>query len=267
MSWKDRFPKENRYFETKNGILYNQDCLEMSREFPNGVFDLIIADPPYLVTKEYWDKKEVVNSFLVNELFYLAKECASLYVWCGIGEKSQSLIRWFPLFSEKWYFKDLITWKKQRGIGMRKGWLYTREEIMWFVKNNKKFIWRKEYQYLDGIRRKRDYNGFIRESNKGYFCKNIYKRITNIWDDFTEQGKDVLGIKTHFTSKPLKAIERILKVHTFENNLILDPFAGSGTTLVACEKLNRRWIGIELNSDYCEISKQRILKIMEVQNV
>jgi len=50
------------------------------------------------------------------------------------------LIRWFPIFNEKWYFKDLITWKKQRGMGMRKGWLYTREEIMWFVKDNKKFI-------------------------------------------------------------------------------------------------------------------------------
>jgi len=45
-----------------------------------------------------------------------------------------------------------------------------------------------------------------------------------------------------------------------ENDLVLDSFLGSGTTAVACEQLNRRWIGIEINPEYCEITKQRILK-------
>ena len=73
--------------------------------------DLIIIDPPYLTTNEKWDKDEVINEELSKQLFRIAKDSCSLYVWCGIGEKSQSLIRWFPIFQNDWHFKDLITWK------------------------------------------------------------------------------------------------------------------------------------------------------------
>ena len=74
------------------------DCLKVLPKIPNESVDLIILDPPYLTTKEQWDKKEIVNDELSNELFRVAKNSCSLYVWCGIGEKSQSLIRWFPIF-------------------------------------------------------------------------------------------------------------------------------------------------------------------------
>jgi DNA modification methylase len=97
------------------------DCASFLKNIPDQYVDLIIIDPPYMTTKENWDKKEVVNEELSKELFRIAKQSCSLYVWCGIGEKSQSLIRWFPIFKNDWFFKDLITWKKQRGIGMRKG--------------------------------------------------------------------------------------------------------------------------------------------------
>ena len=93
--------------------------------------DLIIIDPPYEnVLKANWDKQQTFDDEFVCLLHAVLKDTGSIYVWCGIGEKSQSLIRWFPMLSKYFYFRDLITWKKQRGIGMRKGWLYTREEIM-----------------------------------------------------------------------------------------------------------------------------------------
>ena len=217
--------------------------------------DLIIIDPPYLTTKEKWDNKEEVNLELSKQLFRIAKDNCSLYVWCGIGEKSQSLIRWFPMFSEQWFFKDLITWKKQRGIGMRKGWLYTREELMWFVKDNKQFIWNKENQYSEE-RRKRDGGKDIIKVSQNAFCKSLYKRWTNVWDDFTEQGADVLGKKYHFTPKPKKAIERIILAHTKEGDMILDCFLGSGTTMQVCNELNRNCIGIEKDLEYYEYCRQ-----------
>jgi len=263
MNWKDLFPKENRYFETDNGILYCGDCLEVTKLILKKSIDLIIIDPPYLTTKEKWDKKEVVDEQLSKELFKVAKDSGSLYVWCGIGEKSQSLIRWFPIFNKDWYFKDLITWKKSRGIGMRKGWLYTREEIMWFVKNNKKFIWNKEMQYSNKKRKK---YGFYKDGKSMQErMKSLYKRFTNVWTDIFEvtfyNCKEFRNYrKLHFTPKPLKAIERIIKLHTKENDLVLDCFIGSGTVGVACERLNRRWIGIEKEEKYCKISKNRIIK-------
>ncbi len=230
--------------------LYNDDCFNILPTISDNSIDLIIIDPPYLTTNEKWDKEEVVNSQLSNELFRIAKDSCSLYIWCGIGEKSQSLIRWFPIFNEKWYFKDLITWKKQRGIGMKKGWLYTREEIMWFVKDNKKFIWNKEEQY-----NKKEKNQFTKGFS-GYECISKFKRFSNVWADISE----ILGDKQikHYTPKPLEAIERIIKVHTQENDTILDPFMGSGTTGIVCKNLGRNFIGIELDKQIFDQAEKRI---------
>lgn len=216
--------------------------------------DLIILDPPYLTTNEKWDKEEIIDSDFSKELFRVGKNSSSLYAWCGIGEKSQSLIRWFPIFKELWHFKDLITWKKQRGIGMRKGWLYTREELLWFVKDNSQFVWNKENQYSNVKREKSNY-GYILSNGKSAdsYIKSEYKRFTNVWDDISETSFNTSKngkINVHFTPKPEKAIERIILAHTKEGDLIFDPFLGSGTTITVCKRLNRRLIGIELDENY-----------------
>lgn len=234
-----------------NGIWEN----ELPKIDDNAV-DLIIIDPPYLTTSEKWDKEECVNSQLSKELFRIAKDNCSLYIWCGIGEKSQSLIRWFPIFNQDWYFKDLITWKKQRGIGMRKGWLYTREELMWFVKDNKKFVWNIDEQYGEERRKRDGGKNIIKISQSGKYAKSLYKRLSNVWDDISETTFDVKNIKPHFTPKPIKAIERIILSCTREDDTILDCFLGSGTTMQACNKLHRNCIGIEKEIEYYEYCKK-----------
>lgn len=228
--------------------IFNDNYTNILPKIKDNSINLIIIDPPYITTKELWDKKELVNNIFSKELFRIAKDSCSLYVWCGIGEKSQSLIRWFPIFNSDWYFKDLITWKKKRGIGMRKGWLYTREECMWFVKSNEKFIWNKKEQYND------EPNQF----KVGMSGTKVHptKRHSNVWTDISE--KLTRNTKFHYTPKPLKAIERIIKLHTKQNDVVLDCFLGSGTTLVACKNLNRRGIGIEINNEYCKFAKKRI---------
>lgn len=228
------------------------DCSEIIKELPDNSIDLICIDPPYITTKEKWDKREIINDELSQELFRVAKNSASLYCWCGIGEKSQSLIRWFPVFCKYWYFKDLITWKKRRGIGMRKGWLYTREECLWFVKDNKNFIWNKNEQYNQNEKNE------FEEGFSGYKCLSEFKRFTNVWTDIGE----VLGNKNikHFTPKPIEAIRRIIKAHTEEGDIVLDCFMGSGTTAIACKQLGRNFIGIELEQKYIDIANERLKK-------
>lgn len=239
--------------------VYNNTWQKILPDIDSESVDLIIIDPPYLTTNEKWDKDEVVNTTLSKELIRIAKPNCSIYIWCGMGEQSQSLIRWFPIFQNDWHFKDLITWKKQRGIGMRKGWLYTREECMWFVKDNKKFIWNKEEQY--------NLNDFVGE--RKFYFKNLknkdykvseYKRLTNVWTDIPEQSWDWRETTKHYTPKPLKLMERIIKLHTKENDVVLDCFAGSGTTGIACKQLNRSCILIEKEEEFCNIIETRLSK-------
>ena len=239
--------------------VFHTDCLDLCKWVDDDTVDLIIIDPPYLTTSESWDQEEVVSEELSQELFRIAKPSCSLYCWCGIGEKSQSLMRWFPVFSKLWKFKDLITWKKQRGIGMRKGWLYTREETMWFVKDNKQFVWNKEFQYGN---EKRPWT--MTKKGGEPINKSEYKRITNVWADITELGYGTSPQKyskikgMHFTPKPQKAIERIILAHTKENDVVFDCFVGSGTTCVAAKKLNRQYIVGDSNEQYVNITKERL---------
>jgi site-specific DNA-methyltransferase (adenine-specific) len=206
------------------------DCLDFSRKVASQSVDLIIIDPPYNTTRQAWDQRDVVTEVLAAELWRVLKPTGSIYVFCGIGEKSQSLIRWFPIFAQHFTFKDLITWKKRRGIGMRRGWLYTREEIMWFVKDNKQFRWNKEHQYST------EPNQF--EVGMSGHAVHPFKRITNVWTDIGEQ----LGYKgtKHYTPKPAALLQRIILAHTLESDLVFDCFAGSGSTLFAALALGRR---------------------------
>jgi len=240
--------------------IYNMDCVQGLNLIEDNSVDLIIIDPPYIVTKEQWDKKDVVSPQLSKELFRVLKSTGNFYCWGGIGEKSQTIINWFLIFKNTgWYFKDWITWKKQRGMGMRKGWLYTREEVLWFVKDNKKFIWNTECQYST---EKYD-DAWIKR------LKKEYKRLTNVWTDIKEETlsgltgiKDIIKKdKNHFTPKPEKAIERIILAHTTKNDIVLDCFLGSGTTAYCAKKLNRNYIGIDNNKYYCEIAEERLEKI------
>ena len=239
--------------------LYQGDCLEVIKKIPNESVDLILTDPPYgNIIKEEWDKKNdnPFNSELCKEFYRILKPTGNVYIWCGIGEKSRSLLSFIPMLDKEFYFKDLITWKKKKGIGMRRGWLYTREECLWYVKDNKQFFWNKDNQYSEEKRK---------TSNKTKCVpKSEYKRITNVWDDISEDtcGNTKNKEKLHPCIKPIELMERIIKVSTVEGNVVLDCFMGSGTTGVASAKLNRNFIGIELNEEYFNLSLKRIKEVL-----
>jgi len=234
-------------------VLYNDDCYKILPTIPNESIDLIIIDPPYVgLVNEKWDKKDVVTDELAKHLYRILKPTGSFYCWCGIGEKSQTAIDWFLIFRKHFYFKDWIVWKKQRGLGNRRGWLFVTEYIQWFVKDNNQFIWNKDFQYGT-------------ETYHESWQKRLgrkHKRLTNVWIDIVETDLMRLGkvekIK-HETPKPIKAIERIIKAHTKEGDVVLDCFLGSGTTAVACQKLNRQCIGIEINETYFNLIHRRLL--------
>lgn len=203
----------------------------------------------------------------MNNLFLNYLESLKILVLCMFGaglEKSRKVLSDGSLFfSKDWHFKDLITWKKQRGIGMRKGWLYTREEIMWFVKDNKQFIWNKEWQYSE---EKPTYRPSYAIKNNLY--KSEFKRISNVWADIMEDGMgtcstistqmSLIKKEGNIARKPIKALERIIKSCTNENDLVLDCFGGSRSTAIVCKNVNRNYILIEQDEKYCDLIRTRL---------
>jgi DNA modification methylase len=107
--------------------------------------------------------------------------------------------------------------------------------------------------------------GLFEKRNQGHFelawtdIGKTTRAFRWIWDGSIKQGQRSGQRHQHLTEKPVELfLWSIIKSKT--TGLILDPFIGSGTTAVAAEQLNRRWIGIEISEKYCEVAKQRILR-------
>lgn len=204
-------------------------------------YALVLTDPPYgNLLSENWDIPHAINDTWCKMVKAIMLPNASLYMWCGVGEKSNSMLDFMQILNRHFHFKDLITWKKRRGIGARRGWLYTREELLWYVVDNNNFIWNKEFQYSD------EPNAF----KKGMSGTEVnpHKRYTNVWTDIPEEL--VNSNKKHPTEKPKQALDRIINVHTYANDWVLDPFAGGCSTLDSAYDLGRNSTGIEINKEY-----------------
>jgi len=250
--------------------VYNLDYLDFLSQIDDNSIDLLIIDPPYLNLlndKSNWDNKELVNDIFINHLFRILKDTGSLYLFCGLGEQSQSLIRWFPIFKDKFYFKDMVVWKKNRGNGMKKGYLYTREEILWFVKDNNKFFWNENNQYTNERRL------FKITNSKN---KSNYKRITNVITHINEVGygnsvhnfnklREEYG--NHLCPKPVELIKLMLSVSSKENDLVLDCFAGSGSTVLASLESKRNFVVCDNDINCVENINKRINKFLEVNRI
>jgi len=236
---------------TQHGDMIHGDCRELIKELPDESIDLAIVDPPYLVIDADWDKVEVYDENFVLELKRVLKPKASMYLWCGFGENSQSLTRWEPFTKKHLTFKDMIVLEKQRGNGNRKGWLFTREESMWFVKDNNSFQWNVEHQY----------SSQIRQSIHKTTAKSSYKRWTNVWTDVIEESFAVgkkSGAEFHDTPKPVKALKRIILAHTDPGDLVLAPFGGSGNDAIACIDTGRRFCLFELHDKIFPMMSKRV---------
>jgi len=237
MSWKDSFPKENRYFETENGILYKGDCLEIMKNFSKESVDLILTDPPYLINYKTNRRKNKNHQF-----------CRPIQ-----NDNNHKLIAEFVKYSY-----NIL--KNNRAFYCFTSWKtidFFKQKIEKYYKLKNQIIWVKNNWTAGDLKAQygQQYE-IIMYANKGRAFFNG-RRDTDVWNFNRVSGKK----QKHQNEKPLELIEYILTKHSNENDIVLDCFIGSGTTLVACEKLNRRWVGIELEEKYCEITKQRILDV------
>ena len=244
----------------KNKII-NGDSLEELKKIPDETFDLIFADPPYNLqlrnqlirpdrskvnaVNDKWDQFEsfkIYDDFTVSwlrECKRVLKKKGSMWVIGSyhnifrVGAKIQDL--------GFWILNDVI-WNKNNPMPNFRGTRFTNahETLIWASKNEKsKYTF--NYQSLK--------------------CLNDDLQMRSTWNFPICNGNERLkenGKKVHSTQKPESLLHRIILASSNKNDLILDPFLGSGTTAVVSKKLRRNFYGIEKEKKYCEAANKRL---------
>jgi site-specific DNA-methyltransferase (adenine-specific) len=226
---------------------------------------LAIQDPPYnFVAFEEMKLSEFIHwcELWINITDKILNDNASLYVWLGADQNNhfQPLSDFIRMMSKSaFHSRSFITMRNQRGYGTQKNWMSVRQELLYYVKGNPGFNIDAEYTEIPKILK--GYYKIVdgKETENLERGKSANIRAGNVWVDiqqvFYRMEENVNGC---YAQKPLKSIERIVLANSNENEIIIDLFAHSGTTLIAAEKLNRRCFTADIDPVYCEISIRRL---------
>lgn len=239
------------------------NCIEVMPNLPIGFVDLLITDPPYNLNKNfngYKFKKMSDEEYLsyteewIKGVLPLLKPNASIYVCCDW--QSSSVIQ--TVLEKYFIVRNRITWQREKGRGSLSNYKNGSEDI-WFATNSKSYTFNVEDIK---IRRKvlapYKMNGEPKdweETENGNF-RNIYP--SNFWDDISIPYWSMPENTAHPTQKPEKLLAKLILASSNPNDIVFDPFLGSGTTSVTSKKLNRHFVGIEMNEQYCVWTEKRL---------
>ena len=185
---------------------------------------------------------------------------SSLYLWIGADQRADfaPLPELMLMMRETGFSaRSFITVRNQRGYGTQQNWMSVRQELLYYTKGKPSF----RPQYTDIPKTLRGYYkevGGARTENteRG---KSPTIRAGNVWIDvqqvFYRMEENVNGC---YAQKPLKAITRIIEASSQPDDVVLDFFSHSGTTLLACEMTGRRCLTMDLDPVYCEITRRRL---------
>ncbi|MGI6537693.1 MAG: DNA-methyltransferase [Caldicoprobacterales bacterium] len=239
------------------------DVFKVAPIIPQKSIDLLIADPPYNLTKEFHGikfqkrKHEEYRAYAekwLDLLLPLVKDTGSIYICCDW----QSSLIIGPLLMEKAILRNRITWQREKGRGAKSNWKNGMEDI-WYATVSDTYLFN-----LDKVKQRRRVVAPYRVDGrpKGWQETPLgnYRDTcpSNFWDDISIPFWSMKENTAHPTQKPEKLIAKLILASSKPGDLILDPFLGSGTTSVVAKKLNRRYIGIEENELYCVWAEKRL---------
>ena len=264
------------------------DCLPLLNEMKSGCVDLAYLDPPFFTQKtqrlaprdrsqefsfeDRWSSQKEYGEFLLERLratHRVISDRGSIFVHCD--RNAVHLVR--LLLDEVFgcdNFRSEIIWHYRRWSNSQRGLLPAHQTILYYSKSDQYIfneIWT-EYSPATNVdqilqRRSRDdFNKSVYDrDDEGHVIANGIKRgvpLGDVWDIpfLNPKAKERTGYPTQ---KPLLLLERIIALATNEGDCVLDPFCGSGTTLVAAQALNRAAIGIDVSEDAVKLTRTRLL--------
>ena len=255
MTWHNLPPEIPIYYEDGSVVLIHADCRDILPLLPK--VNLVLTDPPYghnnndgdmISNREaifgggkrpLGEARPIANDGKeANELYRFMLKCANDLLkpgccccccCCGGGGPDPQFARWTTWMDEAIGFKMAVVWDKGR-MGMGHHYRRSYELILVGMKDGAACHWFDDSKKIENIIRPGDYG--IR--------------------------KIIPSADQHPTEKPVELAAHFIRLHSKFDDLILDPFCGSGTTLVAAKQLGRKAIGVEISEAYCKIAVERL---------
>lgn len=242
----------------------NTDLFRILDWLPSSFADLIFLDPPYNLTKSFngtvflersvSEYREWLESWF-PKLLRTLKSDGSVYI-CGDWRSTAAI----HLVAEKYLkVRNRITWEREKGRGALRNWKTCSEDI-WFCTKSDDFTFN-----VDAVKLKRrviaPYRNEDGQPKDWEQREEGDYRIThpsNIWTDLTVPFWSMPENTDHPTQKPEKLAAKIILASSNPGALVFDPFLGSGTTAVVAKKLDRRFVGIEIDHTYCLLAEKRL---------
>ena len=248
--------------------IYNEDCLEGMKRIPDGSVDLVVTSPPYDKLRDYngigksWNHTKFMS--VANEIFRITKN-GGVVVW-NVNDQTENGSKTGTSFRQALFFmeigfnlNDVMIWQKTNPLPQVRQPRYSAcYEFMFVFSKGKP-------KTFNPIMRKTKYGGQEYHStakNIGGECgrRKLDTIINNEAVDYNIWQIAVAQNKTgHPAVFPIEIPIRHIRSWSNENDIILDPFIGSGTTAIACIREKRNFIGFELNPEYYEVCKKRII--------
>ncbi len=254
----------DRFEPSEHAVLFHGDCLAMLRDVPDEAFQLVVTSPPYNIGKEY-EKKLKLGVYLEQQAEVIGEcvRCLSPkgsicwqvgnYIDGGAIIPLDTVL--YPLFDKLGLrMRNRIIWHFEHGLHCSKRFSGRYECIMWFSKS-------RDYVFnLDPVRVPQKYPGkkYFKGPKAGKFsCNPLGKNPGDLWVIPNVKSNHVEKTE-HPCQFPVELIERLVLSMTNEGDWVFDPFLGTGTTVVAAVRHNRRGAGAEIDTKYMGIGRQRV---------
>jgi len=255
-------PDASSHLGIRNQVICG-DTFSVLVKLPGSRIDLLFADPPYNLRRIFGEEvfsevpPDEYEAWLESWLILcipLLKPTASIYI-CGDWRSSSAIQR---VGSRYFKLQNRITWEREKGRGAKKNWKNTAEDI-WYFTVSDKFSFN-----LDSVKVRRKVlapyksDGKPKDWNQGEGGNYRDTHPSNIWTDISVPFWSMPENTDHPTQKPEKLLAKIILASTDPGDMILDPFAGSGTAAVVAKKLGRGFVAIESDEQYCLLAQKRL---------
>jgi site-specific DNA-methyltransferase (adenine-specific) len=289
------------YYKNENGILYNGDCDEMLKLIEDKSQQAIIIDPPYNIGKDFWDIIDDYYNWLggiIEKLRPKLKDNGSFIIFHN-DFRMLALIDMEIQRRTDFQLVNFMVWNKRFNESKKKGFMdgfIVKNQLSCFNKMAEYFLFytldnswklkprRDELKinqldisteiksktggitgWYSNIETGRNYptEETIKPITKhlGFTMEDLVPKFRNQKTNHSIMDYDIESKQGHITPKPIKLLENIILHLTDENDSVLDCFGGSGSLAVAAQNLNRKWVLIEKEEEYCKITKKRLGEI------